>query len=371
MTKELSPVPRSGGFTLVELLVSMAILTLLLLMLVSITDATRRTWSFTTSKTEEFRDAREAFESMTRKLSQATLNTYWDYLDANGNPRTTGPTGNSATFLPATYARQSELRFICGNAESLTGSSNLPTHAVFFQAPMGYTNNQNYTELKTLLNTWGYYVQFGSDKASWPNFVQNMQHPLAERYRFRLMELMEPSESLTLYTAETAAGGSASYNLKTWFTTPLQNNQSRVVAENVVALILLPKLSPAEDPTGTILAPSYSYDTTTIGAAASLSGTAAAAVNSKNQLPPIVQVTMVAVDETSFNRFQSIRGTNMPAITSNLFQTPGDLKNSANIGYAQDLQSLQSTLQSNHINYRVFTSDVSIRSAKWSRSQQQ
>src|SRR5437867_2293961 len=81
-----------GGFTLVEVMVSMAILVLLLLVLVSITDATRKTWSYTSSKIEQFQDAREAFESITRKLSQATLNTYWDY----DNPLT-----------PTRYLRQS------------------------------------------------------------------------------------------------------------------------------------------------------------------------------------------------------------------------------------------------------------------------
>jgi len=49
---------------------------LLLLILVSMTNAIRNTWSHTTAAAEQFRDAREAFESITRKLSQATLNTY-------------------------------------------------------------------------------------------------------------------------------------------------------------------------------------------------------------------------------------------------------------------------------------------------------
>jgi uncharacterized protein (TIGR02599 family) len=69
------------GFTLVELLVSTALLTGLVLILVSILDQTQKTWRFTRTKVEQFSGARAAFEAMTRRLSQATLNTYWAYDD--------------------------------------------------------------------------------------------------------------------------------------------------------------------------------------------------------------------------------------------------------------------------------------------------
>ena len=76
------------AFTLVELMVSVVIVMLLMLLLLTITDATRKTWVTTTARAEQFRGARAGFESMTRRLSQATLNTYWDYFDASGAART-------------------------------------------------------------------------------------------------------------------------------------------------------------------------------------------------------------------------------------------------------------------------------------------
>ena len=361
-----------GGFTLVEILVSVTILTLLLLMLVSLTDATRKTWSFTSSKVEEFRDAREAFESLTRRLSQATLNTFWDY----DNPNT-----------PTKYLRQSELRFISGNLNTITATSNYPsspTHGIFFQAPLGYVaNTGSFGNLTNLLNTWGYFVEFGNDSLSRPGFITGgMPNPPALRYRFRLMEMMEPSESLTLYqyTSGTTSGGTpknASYTTTEWFTTPFNGispytaatRPVHALAENVAALVLLPKLAPQDEqslqtsgtiPTatlGTSLSPQYTYDSTT-------TNTQYASLNPHNQLPPIVSVTMVAVDEVSFSRYQG-SGTTRP--------TPDPLYNNApftsSASYAADLQQLESNLLANHINYRVFTTDVSIKAAKWSRLQ--
>ena len=88
------------GFTLVEVLVAMALLTLIALLLTSMTGATASTWRYTAARIEQFRSAETAYESITRRLSQATLNTYWDY---------------DSPTAPTKYLRQSDLRFISGN----------------------------------------------------------------------------------------------------------------------------------------------------------------------------------------------------------------------------------------------------------------
>jgi uncharacterized protein (TIGR02599 family) len=344
--------PVGGGFTLVELLVSMAILVVLLLMLVSVTESTQRSWTYTTASIQQFRDAREAFESMTRRLSQATLNTYWDYDNANA---------------PTRYIRQSELRFIAGNASALTGSTNIPTHAVFFQAPMGYVVSGSFPNLNRLLNTWGYFVEFVDDSQVRPAFLTNQIVPL--RSRFRLMELMEPSDNLSLYkyTSGLDSGtppkpSNQSYVGHQWFGDPLASPSQpiRAMAENIVALILLPKLSLGDEAAGgytdTSLAPKYSYDSTdTTQSDPNL--------DPKNQLPPVIQVTIVAVDEISYKRYQ--QGLTRPS--------PDPLFNNAPFSdatqYAVDLANLQQNLQNNKLSFRVFSTNVNIGSAKWSRAQ--
>ena len=69
---------KPTGFTLVELLVSMTVIAIMLIVLSQMTNALRTTISQTTSQLEEFRDARNAFETITRRIGQATLNAYDD-----------------------------------------------------------------------------------------------------------------------------------------------------------------------------------------------------------------------------------------------------------------------------------------------------
>jgi uncharacterized protein (TIGR02599 family) len=382
---------RDNGFTLVELLISMALVTIILVVLASITSSTQRSWTYTTANVEQFRDSREAFEAMTRKLSQATLNTYWDYNYTNGK-----------TQPPTSYMRQSDLRFVCGNAAALTATNNVVTQATFFQAPLGYASNSNYVDLDHLLNTWGFFIKFGNDSLLRPPFLASTLIPL--RYRFRLMELMEPSDSLSIYKytsgigkytanvpnntlyvsgpSNTPPSGFTGYE---WFTDPFNNVNSlpvqpvRPLAENIVALIFLPMLSKYDQTAGgyspSSLAPNYAYDSTGPGAAASyaITSQAAADLNSTNQLPPVVQVTMVAVDETSYKRFQGTSATapsSLLVTSSSVFQTAGDTVNPANPGLAQDLKSVETNLQAYHLNYRVFSTNVSIEGSKWSRAQQ-
>jgi uncharacterized protein (TIGR02599 family) len=285
------------------------------------------------------------------------------------------------------------LRFITG--PSLSGSATStpprPTHSIFFQAPLGFVADQkNYSGLENLLNTWGYYIEFNSNGASGlnangsglniiPSFVTG---PL--RYRFRLMELMQPSElqDLYYYTTRNIGLTSAQPNGMNWFTGALAAApaQYHVLAENIVALVILPKLSPDDISqsggayTDSSLSPDYGYDSTLAYSPGALN-TMDPNLGTHAQLPPVVTVTMVAVDETSFKRYQ---GSSLafpaslfasPSSSTPLFQVAGDTKNAANAGFAQDLQTLQNNLQSRHLTYRVFTTDVSIKGAKWSRDQ--
>ena len=354
---------RRHGFTLVEVLVSMAVLSLLLLALVSITSSTQKIWSNTTGKVSEFQDAREAFEALTRRVSQVTLNTYSDYVYANGSA------------VPSGYTRQSELRYINGPASSLITASyaaKCPGHAVFFQAPLGYTDNAAHADLSVLLNTCGYFIQFGDDSQLRPSFVTAGLVPL--RYRFRLMELVESAENLALYKYTGSSG--SSYTATTWFNDPLQypTPPVQVRAENIVALFILPKLSPNDEQAlfpnlpgnavGTKLAPNYAYDSTSTGQAANTTYTTIqqGGVNSRNQLPPVIQVTMVAVDEPSYKRFQT--GTSMPAFYDGAHAFTDATQ------YSTDLQALQRTLVADKLNFHVFTTNVSVKAAKWSRNQQ-
>jgi uncharacterized protein (TIGR02599 family) len=378
----------SLGFTLIELLVSTTIVILITLMLVTATTQTGALWTRTKGKMEQFREARTGFETMTQRLSQATLNTYWDY---------------DKPTAPTRYQRRSELRFTSGQADALLGpdGDNLRvSHCVFFHAPLGFTAvqtrdgaqdsdkvGQGFRGLENLLNCWGYFVQFGSDQNYRPSFLKASQMPL--RWRFRLMEFALPTESLATYNM--TSGGSlsnpnANFNKTDWFTRPLAStaiggnsgSAVHVLAENIVALIIRPRLPETEeanisktggDPS---LAPNYSYDSSPPAPGVTGIRYQNGLLNPVNQLPPLVQVTMVAIDEGSAIRL------NLGKDSSNAFNAQNKFRLASN--YDADLHlskgtpvatdsSLEAELIRQKVSYRVFTSNVPIRAAKWSRAQ--
>jgi len=335
------------GFTLIEILVSTAILAMILVILLSITSQASTMWRYTSGRIEQFRQAREAFDLISRRLSQATLNTYWDYDD---------PTD------PSRYVRQSELRFLSGPTETIAGGApsgkKWPFHGVFFQASLGASQpGQDLNGLNSLLNTWGYFIEFGSDAATRPAALTEDKVPL--RYRFRLCELIQPANDLTIYNYTSGKSGTQPKNLtytgREWFTSALGSSSARPVhelAENVIALILMPKLSSDDDASGAQLAPNYLYDTTT--------SQADEKINSKNQLPPVMQLTMVSLDENSARRLEN--GSTPPDLGLNGLFTDASK-------YNDDLRLLEKTLSDKNLSYRVFTTSIKMREAKWSTEQ--
>jgi len=331
------------GFSLIEILVAMSVLALMSVMILSVISSVQRVTKQTASRTEQFREARRAFERINQRLSEATLNTYLNYVDASGQPRTTG----TATFVPYKYARISELRYL----QTGTNAASVPLtaphangtiigQAVFFQAPIGQTGTNTLSSMNSLLNTVGYFLEKGSDSALRPPTVTS-----SPKIRYRLFELTEPTESLTIYSL---TSGSSNYTGNAWFTTPLANTSYlHRLADNIVALLFEAEYL---DTTGTATS-SYPYNSAPLSA-----GTSPTQPITENNLPSTVHVTMIAVDEASARRIQDL---SIPLIDAqNDDQTNPPPNNS--------LQALENQLQKNQLNYRKFDSVVFIGSAKWS-----
>ena len=353
MTRPAGKHTQSGGFTLVEVLVASAILVAMLGFLLVVMDQTARIWSGTSAKVEQFREARTGFERVTTRLSQATLNTYWDY-DSPTNP--------------TRYERRSELRFIAGSAATLLGNSGSAarvTHAIFFNAPLGITGSTNYEGLANALNTFGYFTELADDTGQRPPFITTAMIPL--RWRFRLMEFSQPTEKFNLYQftsgTPTAPNLASTYTGTDWFKTDVNNSAvlKRVITENVIALIITPRLAKADEAlqspsnaTHSPLAPNYSYDSTGTNANPQL--------NPKNQLPPVVQLTMVAIDDRSAEKLD-LTG----VAQADVFKMATLFTDTRNL--TTDLATLEGTLAARHLRYRIFTTNIHIRAAKWSREQ--
>lgn len=355
---------RHSGFTLVEVLVATVILTLILALVLSITDQTSKIWKHSTSEIQAFQNARAAYGTLTQRLSQATLNTYLDYYDASQAVRTPG---TASSFTPFYYARNSNLHFISGQASTLVpGTANLhPGHAVFFQAPLGFTLTSGTSgNLPNLLNACGYYVEYNTDKDYLPPFLASST-AVKERYRYRLMEFMQPTEANTIYKPITSPTTFSDYTK--WFTdflppkVAIKDAPVRVLAENIVALAILPELSP-RDSTAQLVENDYSYDTR--------SGTilkAGVPNVTHNQLPPLLRVVMIAIDEPSAQRL-SASGSTPPTLFTGLSPLPFTTTTSGdpNADLDASRKQLEKALSDAKINYRVFDTDIAIRGAKWS-----
>lgn len=321
---------------------SLAILGVIMLAIFGVTRETGKIWKSSTAKIEAFQGARLAFESLTRRLSQSTLNGYYDYFDANGHS-SSHPSYNGT---PSVYGRQSELHFISG-PDLLSGSILQVTHAVFFQAPLGYANSDAWSGLESALNAVGYYVTYNDDAQAGnrPGFITPTLSPL--KYRFRLMQFTQSLQNLEIFKPANVSGTG-------WFvsgTSPAGNAAStRPLADNIVALVILPRKSNRDDPGGTALCPDYSYDSRR-------PWTGPKQPEQMNQLPPLLQVVMVAIDEPSAQRVCT--GATAPDFgLGSLFKQASGLE--------ADLSTLEASLSREKLTYKIFRADIGIRGAKWS-----
>jgi uncharacterized protein (TIGR02599 family) len=239
-----------AGFSLLEVLVSTAVLALFVVLLTTITDSSFRLWRNTQSSIVSFDAARTAYDTLSRRLSQATLNTYLDYYGSDWLRRNS----SNATFTPTRYGRASDLHFVVDEAvNQLSGKQQ--GHGVFFFAPIGFSNgNATLSDLPNLLNACGYYVEFGSDANLRPDFLSS----LPDRHRYRLIENILPTQDfMPTQDFNTSCGGYPAFtdtnsnNDDLWITNGLAGSKSvkNLLCENIIALIIFK--TPVEPPPST------------------------------------------------------------------------------------------------------------------------
>jgi len=378
----------STAFSLVELVVSMAVLLVIMLLLTQATDSMLKLWRDSDERISSFQGARAAFERIGTSLEQATLQPYFDYVNASGDTRSQhAATASGTPFRPVRYARMSELHFLAGHSANLIpeGSRTLtPGHTVLFQAPLGNTEITSYRKLDHLLNSAGFYVEFGDDSPNWPDFIQNLASD-AQGHAYRLVEWTQPAELLDVYNQTARPDYSRDWFSDTFLAPPstaASNLQTapRVIAEHVPLLVFLPKLARGEEAklegvayqenlAGTYLCPNYEYDSRAWqqGYPGNISGNLGGIPRTqlmRNQLPPLIDVVMIVVDSRDARRLQT--GTTPPAelaVPASLFQNAQ--QNAENL-FEQDLDTYVQQLIDASINFRMFRTTVTLKGAKWS-----
>ncbi len=329
---------RSGGFSLLEVLVAAAVMVVMMALMASVVGMASRTIRASSDKVDAFQGARTGFDTVTRNLSQATLNTYWDYFNNARQPRTPG---NAANFQPALYGRQSDLHFLATDASTqnfpLPSGLEASGHALFFQTPLGYPSSAD--QPPGTLNASGFFVAYGDDPT----------HPtvggLANRPRFRLYQWLQPSADLRVDPATGVINPAA------WVS---PNGNISPLAENIVAFVARVPEESASTPTN------YSWDSRPAWGSGNQPST-------MHQLPPLVEVTMVAVDESSAARLlQGVNSASAAAAALGL-PAPGTVFTDP-AKYEEDLAAVQNGLASKGVSYRTFRTAVPLRGSKWSPS---
>lgn len=354
-------------------MVSTVVLAIMLLLISSVISQTQKSWRRASTRLTQFREARLAFDTITRNLQQATLNTYRDhyYDSTKKNFPASAAADPKDQEVPTAVRRTSELAFVTGlainlvNGAGVNGPANLPGHAVFFQAPLGVidptstikdaTGQPKYQYLKELLCTRGYFMMKSDDA----NFLpQGLVSRLQSAVRLRLMEYQPPAETDAIYASRDVPGATLGPN--DWMT--VNPNYLRPLTEHVVGLIIAPLLSTGDAPvtfsgksvSPSSIAPSYAYDSRNIA------NVVAADVDpqgTQHMLPPLVRVTMIALDADSLDRLER-----KSESTDVVAESGATFSNATN--YAADIARVTEYLNSQRLSYRIFEAAVVIPAAR-------
>jgi uncharacterized protein (TIGR02599 family) len=355
------------AFTLVELLVACAVFAVMMVLMAVAINQMSSAIKVSSNKVEAFEGARDGMESVTRLLGSATLNTYWDYFISSGGSYVSLGTN---TNTPAIYGRQSDLQFIINDqsqnanggllAKATTGTLTMVTHGIFFQSLQGYSTNTNssFVNPPGTLNKCGFFVAFGNDPSE-VNFSGGGAASIVNKPRFRLYQWI-PSTDNTLGMNTTTGMLSNSTTKNPIWDRPSWYNESFPLAENIIAFVV--RVPDTNNPAGAATATNYFWNSKT-----NWPSSTSIQPSQMNELPPFVDVTMVAVDETVANRLLVGGATNSPAAASQalagvdittLFTTASN--------YTNDLTKLEQGLTSKHVPYRVFSTTVQLPGSKWS-----
>jgi uncharacterized protein (TIGR02599 family) len=350
------------------MMVAIAVLAILFFLAAQIITRTSSIWTYANYKMSQAREARVAFNSVISRLGAATVDSYYGYT------YTAVAGSNPVTYVPSNYVRHSELRFISGpSATVIPAVTSTATDSVFFVAPLGIVSNATtYGGLPSLLNICGYYIQWSNNDMERPSIL-----PGTGIYRFRLMEFIQPAESMSLYSqtipisTTNPSGNSPTYAQVTtspaWQVTAMSNSSAtglHVLANNVVALLLLPVLQPIalNTTTNPLLAPNFLYSSETAASGAT------PATTSVNRTPPVMRVVMYTIDEKSALKLaQTATVPNLYVDSSNnpLFTDPTKLYPDATSGDIGDLARFEGTLTANKLSYRRFDATVELPRQPW------
>ncbi len=385
---------KTSAFSLTEVMVATSILMLMMTMVMVMINNTSLVWKRSLSQSS-FQGVQGALNSIANRIGKATLNSYLEYYGTVGveSPRRRV---QGQSFTPTSYNYASDLHFRNDQASNLIKDVKTQTQAVFFQAALGLSHDPDkYRALGSLLNTCGYYIEYGSDEETRPGFLAELGDRIPIRYRYRLMEVVQPAELFNVYkhTLPTGQDADNDYSGKAgptyqsgdagWLndldlagTANVRNCQKHVLVENIIALLFVPlrtKVDPETNnfpqttPEYRLMHPGnyYRHNSKLPFAANAFGEQRGNAAYSKifNRLPPLMRIVAIAIDETSAIRLADISGEDMPFSSSDYaFDINTYFLDASK--YDADLEEVGKELDKRSIVYRTFFTDVIIQEGR-------
>ena len=346
------PAPGTSAFTILELLVGMTLFAVVLGIALSAVGTITSVYKSTGADAESFHKARVAFANLSNALSGATLHTYYDYEYPNNNTKA----------QPDRLVLKSGLHFLSGPVREVFGSTasgggvRTPAHGVLFQAPAGHVDDQkDFGHLDSLLNVMGFYLEYGKGDRYAPAFLRdtNVKH---DRFRFRLIQVTQPADKSEIYKSTSDGKYDTDWVKALSLDSPVRGDK-HVLAENIIALVIRPKDPGTDLPSATDIAPKYTYDSRRWERA----NAETSDIKRRNQLPPIIEVTMVSTDEHSAELIETLAPGNAPAFlgVSDLF------RNASDAAHRRDLDRLRRKLDEHKIPYRIFSASIPLPETGW------
>lgn len=231
------PPKTSRGMSLIELIVTMAVLALLFSILLGVVVQSQQVFQRANREISAAQLSREVFQVLRDKFRLATLSSVPRFFDST----------NYSFQSPVTVDQVrpfSQLSYVSGPSAGLLNRdvNSFPGDAVFWPAQSGQAQLSGQT-VSGLLEGLGCLVRYGDDSADFPTFLQAWR---SVRYRYRLMLYREAPEQFTRRLQPNLA---TSFSLR-WYHDLLPDNldpassrvmpQSQVLGENVVALLVQP-----------------------------------------------------------------------------------------------------------------------------------
>ena len=356
MTLSRSYPVRASGFTLIELLAASSLFGVLLLLVFQMVNVVSNVYNQAGSRIDSFSEGRAAFTEISERLSQATLFPYLDYSSED-------PTDSAASF-----AYTSDLHFLCGRANQVIPqapqTSGAGGHAVLFHATRGIasTPEGDLAALPGLLNATGFYVEYGKPDDYEPAFLREAGAG-DQPARFRLVEILQPTEENRVYEgyADGSQGEGDSANTDAWIDNlQLDGGQGldrHILADNIIALVIRPKDPAFAEPS--IIAPDYAYDSRKATSGSAVGATLASIT--RHQLPPVVEVIVVSIDERSAARLDRDWGNNV----ANVLGLESYFRSASESALESDLEAMGERLTEMDVTYKIFRGDVVLKNSRW------